>query len=276
MKENATKSLAYVSAFLLLGVLLWILRDIFSDSLLQINWSFLSLEPLQAGRAGGIYPIIVSTFLILSVCLAVVIPIGLGVSIFLAENEGEFPRFVPIIRSCIQILAGVPSIVFGLFGNAFFCIYLGFGFSILSGGLTLALMALPLFIATVEAGLRSVPNNFRMLAKSIGLSNFTTIIGILLPYAVPSIIVGIVLATGRALAETAALIFTSGYVTRMPESLADSGRALSVHIYDLAMNVPGGEPSAKKTAFVLVGSILLTNGLFNFLLRFWYRKRIAL
>lgn len=276
IKDLSTRISAYLSAALVLAALAWILQDIIATTIGNISFEFIFSAPESAGRKGGIFPIIVSTFLILGICMAVVVPVGLGVSIFLAENGRDFPRFVGLTRRVIEILAGVPSIVFGLFGNAFFCIYLGMGFSILSGGLTLALMALPLFIVTVEEGLRSVPQNFRLLAKSIGLSDLTMIFAILVPYALPSIIVGMVLAIGRALAETAALIFTSGYVTRMPESIFDSGRALSVHIYDLAMNVPGGEPNAQRTAFILVFSILLTNGLINYGLRLWYRKRIAL
>jgi phosphate transport system permease protein len=137
-------------------------------------------------------------------------------------------------------------------------------------------MALPLFITTVEKGIRSVPSNYRLVSFSLGMSRFTMIKSIIIPYALPAIFVGIVLSVGRALAETAALIFTSGYVDRMPESMLDSGRSLSIHIYDLTMNVPGGDVNAYKTSFVLIILILATNALINSLLKSWYKKRIAL
>lgn len=165
------------------------------------------------------------------------------------------------MSAALDILAGVPSIVFGLFGNAFFCVTLGLGFSILSGGLTLACMALPLLARATEVSLRSLPAETRQAAAALGLSQGRTILRLLLPAAAPGIAAGLALAMGRALAETAALIFTSGYVDRMPESLHDSGRALSVHIYDLALNVSGGEASAAASALVLVALLVLLNGL---------------
>ena len=164
------------------------------------------------------------------------------------------------MRASLDVLAGMPSIVFGLFGNALFCKILGLGFSILSGGLTLACMVLPLLIRATEEGLRvgaaRVPPR---RGRARPLATWTTLTHILLPGRVPGLMVGIVLGIGRALAETAALIFTSGYVDRMPESLFDSGRALSVHIYDLAMNVPGGERNAYAAALVLIVLLLVIN-----------------
>ena len=145
----------------------------------------------------------------------------------------------------------MPSIVFGLFGNAFFCVALGLGFSILSGGLTLACMILPLMIRATEEGLRAVPQELRLGAAALGLGPAAVFWRLLLPVALPGLAVGLVLGMGRALAETAALLFTSGYVDRMPTSLLDSGRALSIHVYDLAMNVAGGEPRAYATALIL-------------------------
>jgi phosphate transport system permease protein len=149
--------------------------------------------------------------------------------------------------------------VFGLFGNVFFAEVLGLGLSILSGGLTLACMVLPILIRATQQGLRSVPNEYRQAAAALGISRLAVLWRVLLAAAMPGIAAGLLLGIGRAIAETAALIFTSGYVTRMPDSLFDSGRALSVHIYDLALNVPGGEANAYATALVLVIFILLLN-----------------
>jgi phosphate transport system permease protein len=238
----------------------WIVGDLLYKGLGAIDWAFLFQAPQEAGRAGGIGPILISTGLILLVCLAVALPLALGTAILLAEyasGRGWFGRFV---RRSLDVLAGVPSIVFGLFGNALFVLYLGMGYSILAGGLTLACMALPLMIRTAEQGLRAVPDEQRLGAAALGMSRVRMLVSVLLPSAAPAIGVGLVLGIGRALAETAALLFTAGYVDRVPGSLLDSGRALSIHIYDLAMNVPGGETHAYGTAVVLVSLLLLING----------------
>ncbi|MBI2521750.1 MAG: phosphate ABC transporter permease PstA [Bdellovibrio sp.] len=274
--ERMTKFLAWLSAGILLLILVLMVQDIFVNSLRHFDFSFLSQDPLSGGRKGGIFPIIISTLLILGVCMIVIVPMGLGTALFLSEYSDEHPKVVHIVRKALEILSGVPSIVFGLFGNALFCVFLGFGFSIWSGGLTLAIMSMPLFIRTVEEGIRTIPKNYRLVPLSLGLGRTTTIRSIIIPYALPFVIVGGVLSIGRSLAETAALIFTSGYVDRMPESLSDSGRALSIHIYDLTMNVPGGDTNAYKTAMVLIVLIFITNGLFTIVLKTWYKKRIIL
>ena len=274
--EKMTKFLAWFSAAMLLIILLLIVQDIFVNSFQHFDLSFLTETPTSGGRKGGIFPIIVSTLLILGVCLLFIVPMGLGAALFLSECSDEFPKTVRVVRKALDILSGVPSIVFGLFGNALFCVFFGLGFSIWSGGLTLAIMSMPLFIRTVEEGIRTIPKNYRLVPLSLGISRATTIRSIIIPYALPSIIVGGVLSIGRSLAETAALIFTSGYVDRMPESLSDSGRTLSIHIYDLTMNVPGGDTNAYKTALILILLIFTTNGLFTIALKTWYKKRIAL
>ena len=169
----------------------------------------------------------------------------------------------------------MPSIIFGLFGNACFSLFLGLGFSILSGGLTLACMVLPLLIRSIEGALRAVPDDYRSAAAALGISHAATLRRILLPVATPGIVVGLVLAVGRALAETAALLFTSGYVDRMPASVFDSGRALSVHVYDLAINVPGGERHAYATALVLALLLLAINGLTFVLADRWRLRSIT-
>jgi phosphate transport system permease protein len=177
----------------------------------------------------------------------------------LAEYTSPRDAFGRLVRRSLDVLAGVPSIVFGLFGNAFFCIWLGMGFSILSGGLTLACMALPILIRATEEGFRAVPGEHRLGAAALGMTRTRTLFSLLLPAATPGLMVGLVLGFGRAIAETAALIYTSGYVDRMPESLFDSGRSLSMHIYDLSMNVSGGEPNAYASALILVGILLVVN-----------------
>jgi phosphate transport system permease protein len=237
----------------------WILFDLLSLGLGRLSWDFLTAAPRDAGRAGGIGPVIVSTLAILAVCLATAVPLGLGSAAFLAELTRPGVRLGRWVRRGLDLLAAVPSIVFGLFGSVFFGRVLGLGFSILAGGLTLACMVLPILVRATENGFRSAPEELRRGAAALGLSRTATLRHLMLPAALPGLVVGLVLGIGRALAETAALLFTSGYVSRLPSSLLDSGRALSVHIYDLAMNVPGGEGSAAATALVLVLLLVAIN-----------------
>lgn len=274
--DRAATLAAWAAFALVAGVFAWLLGDVLLRGYSAISWDFLWQAPAKAGRAGGIGPIIVSTLLIVGVALAVAAPLGLACALWLSEYARLLPRAGHTVRASLDILAGMPSIVFGLFGNALFCVILGMGFSILSGGLTLACMALPLLIRATEQGLRAVPDDFRHAAAALGMSRWSAIVHVLLPAAVPGLVAGLVLGIGRALAETAALIFTSGYVDRMPSSLLDSGRALSIHIYDLAMNVPGGERNAYGTALVLVALLLVINLMAAALCRLWLARRIQL
>ena len=273
--EGVTTGVIWCGALLVSGVFLWIVGDLVWGGLHRVSWSFLTAPVADAGRAGGIGPILVSTAGIVGVCLLVATPIGVASAIFLAEltpREGLLGRQ---IRLSLDVLAGVPSIVFGLFGSAFFCKTLGLGFSILSGGLTLACMVLPILIRTVQQGFYAVPDEYRHSAAALGISRRSTILRLLLPAAAPGVVVGLVLGIGRAAAETAALIFTSGYVDRMPSSLYDSGRALSVHIYDLSMNVPGGTDNAYGSALVLIAALLLINMTASALAERWLGRQIV-
>lgn len=235
----------------------------------QVNWEFLSAEPTDSGRAGGIAPIILSTVWIIAVCLVATVPLGVGTAVFLADYTSGKTRLAGWIRTSLDVLGGVPSIVFGLFGNAFFCLALGMGYSILSGGLTLACMVLPIFIRVAESAIRNVASGHHRAAVALAMSKWTTTTRVILPRAVPGLLAALTLGLARALAETAALIFTSGYVTRYPESIKDSGRSLSVHIYDLASNVTGGNERAFATAAVLVILLLIINGL-----TYWVARRL--
>ncbi len=273
-REWLAAVLTWSAAALVTGTFCWLLGDILWHGLSHISWAFLTAPPESAGRRGGIGPILVSTALILGVCFAVSLPVGIGTAILLAEFTSNHSLFGRMTRRSLDVLAGVPSIVFGLFGNAFFCKTLGLGFSILSGGLTLACMVLPILIRSTEEGFRAVPATYRLSAAALGLSRTTTLIHLLLPAAVPGLLVGLVLGIGRAIAETAALIFTSGYVDRIPESLLDSGRALSVHIFDLSMNVSGGDNNAYASALVLMVLLLTINWTASWLATYSLHRKI--
>jgi len=274
LADRIVTVVVWTAALLVTAVFVWLLADVVWHGIGRITWEFLTTRPRNAGRAGGIAPMIVSTALILLVCLATAVPIGLGTAILLAEFTPATGVFGRLVRRSLDVLSGVPSIVFGLFGNALFCKLFGMGFSILAGGLTLACMVLPILIRSVEEGFRAAPDEYRMGAAALGLSRTATLRHLLLPAAVPGLVVGLVLGLGRAIAETAALIFTSGYVDRMPESLMDSGRSLSIHIFDLAMNVPGGDGNAYATSLVLVIQLLLINAAASFVANRWLRRRV--
>lgn len=275
-KRNISNAAATIlitgAAVLIAGMFLWMLSDLLRHGLPELSLEFLTAPLRDAGRAGGIGPIWVSTLMILAVCLAVSLPIGLGTAILLVEFISPDHRFGRAVRASLDMLAGVPSILFGLFGNAFFSVGLGLGFSILSGGLTLACMVLPIFIRSAVAALQAIPQQLRMAGAALGVPRSALLIRVLLPAAAPGLAAGVVLSTGRALAETAALLFTSGYVARMPRSVFDSGRSLSIHIHDLAMNVPGGVPRAHATALVLILLVLGVNLLTHALMRLTTRS----
>ena len=242
------------------GLFVWLVGDVVVHGLSGVSWDFLTSSPSNFGTAGGIYPMIVSTLLILVIAIVVAVPLSIASALYLSEFARGSWSSILIERGLI-ILAAVPSVVFGLFGFALFCDMLGMGYSILSGGLTLACMILPIMIRALQAGLESVPDDYRRAAAALAMSKTRTVVSILLPSAAPGLVVGLVLGIGRVLAETAALLFTSGSVDRTPESMFDSGRSLSIHIYELAMNVAGGEANAYSTAVVLLLLLLVINSI---------------
>ena len=247
------------ASLMIMALPLLMLVEVVGAGLPRLSSEFLYAPPMDAGRAGGIGPMIVSTLAILAVCLFAALPVGLGCALYLAECVTAGGRAARALGYSLDVLGGVPSIVFGLFGYRLFAIELGLGFSILSGGLTLACMVLPLLIRVSEEALRATPPSYRQAAAALGLSQGGFLRRVLVPAAAPGIAAALILSVGRALAESAALLFTAGYVTRLPDSVFDSGRALAVHIYDLSMNVAGGEASAAATAVVLVGLLVLIN-----------------
>ncbi|MEY4064772.1 MAG: hypothetical protein RIR26_980 [Pseudomonadota bacterium] len=243
-------------SFVLIGTLIF---DIGRLGTSGLSFDFLTQLPVNSGRAGGILPILTSTLIVLCITLTFTVPLGIACSLWLSEFVERKNAAAQLAKIGLDALAGVPSIVMGLFGHVFFSQFLGFGFSLLSGGLTLSCMALPIFIKTTVEGLTALDSDWRRQAAALGLSKTTLVWNVLLPASSPAIAAGLILALGRATAESAALIFTSGYVDRMPESVFDSGRVLSVHIYDLAMNVTGGDKAAYATALTLTALILLIN-----------------
>jgi phosphate transport system permease protein len=245
------------AAALVLLVLLAIILHVLWSGFSEINWAFLTESPRKGGKAGGIAPLLVSTLAVTGIALAVAIPIGTGIALLVTEYLPRQSRVGRGIRMTLAVLAAVPSIIFGLIGNVLFCEWMGLGFSLLAGGLTLAGMVMPIIACVVEQSMRGIPATLRAGAHALGLPAYRVVLCVVLPVALPGIIGGVALGFGRAVAESAALIFTSGYVDRMPGSWFDSGRTLAVHILDLSMNVPGGDVRAHASAAVLLLSMLI-------------------
>lgn len=258
--NTLVKLLLWLITLAVCAVPLFMLAHLMVQGGANLSWSFLVDAPLDNGRQGGIGPLLVSTAWILSVCLLAVLSLGTPCALYLAGAKSSHSWYRRLGR-VLDVLAAVPSIVIGLFGYVFFTQILGLGFSILSGGLSLACMCLPLYVRLTEHALRQVPESYRQAAEALNLSEWGYTRHIALPVAAPGIAAAVILASGRALAETAVLIFTAGYVLRMPESWFDSGRSLSVHIYDLAMNIPGGTSMAAATAVLLFLLLMLINAL---------------
>jgi phosphate ABC transporter permease subunit PstA len=251
------KTLLWTFTGFTLFILIFIIVNISIKGLPQVTSAFLLQDPLDMGRAGGIFSTIVATAYVTFLAILLASPLGVGSAIYLTEytREGWVTR---IIRFGAECLAGVPSIILGLFGFVLFVMKLGFGWSILSGGLTLTIMVLPIIIRTSEEAIKAVPQEYRQVCYSLGLSKWQTITRIVLPSALPGISTGIMLSVGRSLGETAVLLFTAGAALRTPESLFDSGRTMAVHFYILAREGLS-MPNAYGTAAILMISILLIN-----------------
>jgi len=217
------------------------------------EWSagYLLAPVREAGTSGGIGPIVFSTLLVTFLATLLALPFALGAAILSNEVLVHSPRLAGAILRSFETLASAPSVAIGLVGWTIFGRHLGLGFSLLSGSLTLAIMLVPILAIAFHAGLAAVPRALRAQAQALGVSRWTTLVHLVLPAAWPALFAGLVLALGRATAETAVLMLTSGISTRMPEDVFDPGATLAVHVYQLARNVPGGESRAYAAALAL-------------------------
>ena len=247
------------------AVLVFILAFILVHGLPHVTWTFLTQSPTSMGREGGIFPMILGTFLVSGLAVLVAAPIGVATAVYLSEYTRE-GRLTSVIRFGADCLAGVPSIIFGLFGFVFFAITLLMGLSVLSGSLTLALMVLPTIIRTSEEAIRSVPSSYREVSLGLGGTRWQTVFYVVLRSALPGISTGIVLSLGRSISETAAVMLTAGSALRLPRSLFDSSRTLALHFYLLSREGIS-MPNAYATASVLIIAILALNLLAYALMR---------
>jgi phosphate transport system permease protein len=238
-----------------------------------ISWTFLTQMPTDSMTKGGILPCIVGTLIISLGSIAIALPIGVASAIYL--NEYARPgRLVRFLRLGINNLAGVPSVVFGLFGLSLFVVWMGFGVSILSGCLTLAAMTLPVIIGTAEEALRSVPDTYREASQGLGATKWQTIYRVVLPAALPGILTGAILGISRTAGETAPIMFTAAvfYTPSLPSSIFNKIMALPYHIYVLATagtNIEKTRPLQYGTALVLIALVLGLN-----LIAIIYRTRL--
>jgi phosphate transport system permease protein len=246
-----------VQAFFTVGILIIIVAIIFFKGFPHMSFAFIFSFPEDMGREGGIFPSIVGTIQLALLSILFATPLGLGTAIFLTEYTRE-SLFTKLIRFGVESLAGIPSILYGLFGFIFFVIKLKMGWSLLAGVLTMTIMILPTIIRTSEEAIRAVPRQLRIVSYSLSASKWETIKKVVLPAAMPGILTGIMLSIGRAVGETAAIIFTMGSSLRLPLSVMESGRTMAVHFYILAREGISME-KAYGTAVVLVLSILLIN-----------------
>ncbi len=247
---------------------------IIQKGLPAINWQFLSDIPRQGMRAGGIFPAIIGTIYLVLGAIIFALPIGLFAAIYLSEYAKD--NFLTrIIKLAIVNLAGVPSVVYGLFGLALFVVFFRFGASILSGSLTLGIMILPVIITTSREALESVPYSFREVSLSLGVSKWQTIRHIVLPNAIPGILTGTILGLGRAAGETAPILFTVAafYLPRLPKSIFDQAMALPYHLYVISTQVPNVDEKVRYgTALVLLALVLFMN-LVAIIIRYRFRKK---
>ncbi len=260
-KDNVFNALVWISAALTVGFLFWIIWYILSNGLQHVDWNFITDNYTRTGEEHGIFPMIVSTIYMVIASIAVAAPLGIMTAIYLTEYAKVGSRLVKIIRFCTESLAGIPSIIFGLFGMTFFVAILGLGFSILSGALTLSILILPVIIRTTEEALMAVPQTYREGSYGLGASKIYTIWRLILPSAMPGILTSVILSIGRVIGESAPVFLTAGRVARIPDSLLDSGRTLTVHLYKLTTELFTVEEwnQAYGTATVLIVVVLLIN-----------------
>ena len=239
-----------------------------------ISWQFLTDVPRQGMRAGGIFPAIVGTVYLVVGAIIFALPVGLLSAIYLSEYAKD-NCLTRIIKLAIVNLAGVPSVVYGLFGVAIFVVFFNFGTSILSGSLTLGIMILPVIITASREALESVPNSFREASLSLGASKWQTIRHIVLPNAIPGILTGTILGLGRAAGETAPILFTVAafYLPQLPKSIFDQAMALPYHLYVISTQVPNVDEKIRYgTALVLLFLVLFMN-LIAIIIRYQFRKQ---
>jgi phosphate transport system permease protein len=278
LRENFFLSLIRMLGFTGAIILFIILSFVLYNGIHILSWDFITKPPVEAMTKGGIFPVIIGTILLTLICMIVVIPIGVTTAIFLAEYSKPGLLLKTVMMS-IYTLAGVPSVVFGLFGLAVFVVAFNFGMSLLAGSLTLAIMVLPYIISTSEEALKAVPYSFKEASLACGATKWQTIRKVILPTAMPGILTGAILGTAKASGETAPIMFTAAafFTPGVPKSLFEPIMALPYHIYVLATagtHIEETRPIQYGTALTLIILVIGMN-LLGIILRSRQRKQRA-
>lgn len=274
LSQRIAFTLLGLATFLTVAAILLIVGYIVIQGVGALSPEFLTAMPRDGMRAGGIWPAIVGTLYLTLGTALIAVPIGLAAAIYLSEYASDTPA-TRMIRIAIVNLAGIPSVVYGLFGFALFVLFLGLGSSIAAACLTLAIMTVPVIISTAEEALRAVPQSFRLVSISMGGTRWQTIQRVVLPQALPGILTGVILGLERAAGETAPILFTGAafFLPRLPGSIFDETMALPYHLFVISTQVPGMPVQIQYgTALVLLIFVLLMN-LVATLIRSYYRRK---
>jgi phosphate transport system permease protein len=271
--QKVMKAVFWASGILTVIILLIIIGYILIKGLHVVNLEFLLADPVDSGKSGGIAPMIVSTIIVTVIAVLVAAPLGVGAAVFIEEYTKE-NIVVKLIRFGSETLASIPSIVFGLFGLAFFVVFLGMGWSLFSGGLVLAFMALPTILQVSEVSISAVPKSYAEGSLALGGSKWQTVYRVILPAAIPGITTGIILGMARAMSEAAAILFVVGSALAMPLSIFDPGRPLPLHLYVLATEGVSLD-NAYGTAAVLVLLVLIITVVTNTVVERYSKKMMG-
>ena len=266
-KSALLTGLCWLATAVSMGALLWIVVYIFANGIPHINWEIL-FGPYSSDNPSMRFAI-VTTLVLVFLSLLIAGPLGLGCAVYLCEYAKKGSRLVRIIRLATETLAGIPSIIYGLFGALFFGTALHMGYSLLAGILTVSIMILPTIIRTSEEAILSVPDLYREGSFGLGAGKLRTVMRIVLPSAARGILSALVLSTGRIIGETAALLFTLGSVAKMPQTLMDSSRTLAVHMY---ISTRDGGMAGRNVAFVAGVTLLVLVTAINLLTKYFSKK----
>ena len=254
--------LVMLSAIITFAVLLFLIAYILIDGIPHIKPELFALK--YTSENGSLFPALINTIIMTALSLIIAVPFGIFSAIFLVEYAKRGNKFINVIRITTETLSGIPSIVYGLFGMLFFVTTLKWGYSLLAGAFTLSIMILPLIMRTTEEALKAVPDSYREGSFGLGAGKLRTVFRIVLPSAVPGILAGVILAVGRIVGETAALIYTAGTVADIPDGVMGSGRTLAVHMYSMSREGLHMD-QAYATAVVLLVLVIGINWLSGFI-----------
>ncbi|WP_423794165.1 phosphate ABC transporter permease PstA [Methanobrevibacter woesei] len=273
ISQKIMNAIFILSGIATLLILIIILGYILVKGLPVVNLEFLLGEPIDSGESGGIFPMIISSIYVVLIAAVIATPLGVGAAIYMSEYATN-QKIIKFIRFGSETLASIPSIVFGLFGLAFFVVFLQLGWSILSAGLVLAIMAIPTIFQVAEVTLTSIPDSYKEGSYGLGATKWQTIYSVVLPAAIPGIITGVILAMTRAISEAAAVMYAVGSALTVPISIFDPGRPLPLHLYVLATEGISLD-NAYGTAAVLVIIVLVLTIITNFVVDRYQRKMMG-